>query len=185
MFDLIKVTSAVALLAFAGSANAAVLDLTTATNDGQTLVATDATITAGAGTTLLVGDFVTNAACPLGTFGCNGIMTLTFDFDVDSVMFDYGFGNFGDSATISIFDGLNALIGNLFLDFTAGVAFADLSSFGTLRSILFDNTAATGAGYAYGNFNYEAVAAVPLPASFPLLLAGLGGIALLRRRKVA
>ena len=44
MFDTLKVTSAAAFLAFAGSAEAAVIDFTTATNDGTTLVATDATI---------------------------------------------------------------------------------------------------------------------------------------------
>lgn len=183
MLDLLKTISAVAFLAVAGSANAAVIDLTTATNDGTTLVATDATILADAGTSLNVGDFVANSVCPVGSFGCNGAMFLNFDFDVKDVMFDYGFGNEGDIAAISLFDGLNNLVGSLILNATSGVNFADLSGFGTVRSIFFDNSSSTGAGYAYGNITYTA--AVPLPATLPLLLAGLGGIAVLRRRKAA
>lgn len=182
MFQSLKALLTIAALTLATSAPAAVIDLTTATNDGATLVATDATITVGAGTTLLVGDFVANAVCPLGNFGCNGSMTLTFDFAVTDVSFDYGFGNLGDSALLSIFDTLGGLLGNLLLNSTSGVAFADLSGFGTIGSIFFDNSASTGAGYAYGNINYVAAAPIPLPASLPLLLVGLGGIALLRRK---
>lgn len=186
MIDLLKVTSAVALLTFAGAANAAVLDLESALNDGTTLFADGAVIVADPSTTLAVGDFVTNAVCPLGGFGCNGSMTLTFDADVNSVMFEYGFGNVGDSATLSIFDGLGGLLGTVLLTLDLGVSSANLSGFGTLRSILFDNTASTGAGYAYGNISYlPGAAVVPLPASLPLLLAGLGGLAVLRRRKAA
>ena len=138
------------------------------------------------GSTMIIGDFVANATCALGGQGCNGVFTLTFDFDVMNVMFDYGFGNGGDVATLSIFDGLGGLLGNLLLNSDSGVASADLSSFGTLRSILFDNSASTGFGYAYGNISYEpATAPVPLPASMPLLMAGLAGVALLRRKRTA
>ena len=93
-------------------------------------------------------------------------------------------GDAGDSALLSIFDSGGTLLGFYNLDSTSGVAFADLSSFGTLRSIIFDNVASTGAGYAYGDISYDP-AAVPLPAALPLLLAGLGGIAALRARRAA
>ena len=112
-------------------------------------------------------------------------MTLTFGPDVDSVMFDYGFGDPGDVATLSVFDPMGGLLGTTLLTSDSGVVAADLSSFGTIGSIFFDNTAATGAGYAYGNISYELAAAVPLPASLPLILAGLGGLALARRRRAA
>lgn len=164
---------------------AAVIDLVSATNDGTTLTATDAVIVAGAGTTLLVGDFAVNAVCPLGALGCNGLMTLTFNFDVLDVSFDYGFGNTGDSALVSVFDMLGTLLGSLSLTSTSGVASDSVSGFGAFRSLVFDNTASTGAGYAYGNINYNRVAAVPLPASLPILLGGLAGLALLRRRQQA
>lgn len=112
---------------------------------------------------------------------------LTFGFDVKDVSFDYGFGNTGDEATLSIFDGRGALLGSLVLNSTSDVSFADLSGFGTLWSILFDNTASTGAGYAFGNITYTVadIAPVPVPASAPLLLAGLGGLAWFRRPRRA
>ena len=189
-----KIRSALALSAFltiaaaATSANAAVLDFTTATNDGTTLTTPDATITAGAGTTLQIGDFIANAVCPLSSFGCNGSMTLTFDFDVSNVAFDFGFGDSGDSATVTGYDSIGNVIGSLLLTLTSGTSSASLAALGVLRSIVFDNTAATGAGYAYGNISYDRAAVVPLPAALPLLLAGLGGLGALgahRRRKAA
>ena len=173
--------AAVLLSVTAGTADAAVLDVTTGTNDGTTLTMPDATITAGTGTTLLVGDFIANAVCPLGNFGCNGSMTLTFDFDVSNVAFDFGFGNLGDSATITGFDSIGNVVGVLLLSLISGTDTASLAAFGTLRSILFDNTASTGAGYAYGNISFE-TAAVPLPAGLPLLAAGLGLMGLMGRK---
>ena len=175
---------ALAVFMSTGAAQAATIDFTTASNDGATIVAAGATVTAGFGTTLLIGDFTANAVCPLGNSGCNGLMTLTFDQDVSGVNFFYGYGDAGDSALLSIFDSGGTLLGFYNLDSTSGVAFADLSSFGTLRSIIFDNVASTGAGYAYGDISYDP-AAVPLPAALPLVLAGLGGIAALRARRAA
>lgn len=173
-----------ALLSGPVVAQAAVIDVTAGVLNGTstTLTMPEATITAGAGTTLLVGDFVANAVCPLGNFGCNGLMTLVFNFDVTNVSFDYGFGNNGDSAQLSVFDGLGGFLGLFGLNSTAGVAAADLSAFGTMRTIVFDNSAATGAGYAYGDINYRAV---PLPSMLPLMLTGLGAVALFLRKSRA
>ena len=181
----LKVTLAAATVALvsAGGLQAATIDLVAATNDGTTLVAPEATITAEMGSTLFVGDFTPNSVCPLGGSGCDGAMTLTFGFDVNNLMFDYGFGNPGDSASLSFFDGLGALLALFSLNSDAGLVFADLSAVGTFRSVLFDNTASTGAGYAYGNISYDVAAVVPLPAAGWLLFAGLGGLAAMRRRK--
>lgn len=184
MFYKLKMAIFAVAMAASGSAEAAVIDFVNATTVGTTLFATDATVTPGASTGLIVGDFIDNAICPAGGEGCNGIMTILFDFDVNNVMFQYGFGDEGDVATLSIRDALGALIGLVTLNSDDGVASADLTSFGSIRSILFDNSASTGFGYAYGDINYVAASVVPLPASLPLLLAGLGGLALLRRRRV-
>jgi hypothetical protein len=168
----------------AGSAQAATLDFTTATNDGTTLVAAGATVLAGTGTTLQVGDFIANAVCPLGGAGCNGSMVLVFDQNVKNVKLQYGFGDPGDTATLTIFDGAGGIIGGTTLFLTSGTATEDLSFFGTFRSIAFDNTAAAGAGYAYGDITYD-LAAIPLPATLPLLLAAAGALVALRRRRAA
>lgn len=173
-----------AILAFlsAATAQAATLDLVNATNDGTTLVAEGATITAGFDTTLSVGDFVDNAVCPLSFYGCNGVMTLTFDEDVKNVTFEYGYGGPGDKSLVTLFDSSGMLI--TFFELTGqDVSFADLSGYGTLRTLMFDNVASTDAGYAFGNISYDLAAQVPLPAALPLMGAALGGLALLRRRK--
>jgi hypothetical protein len=169
----------------AGSAGAAVIDFTTATNDGTTTVAAGATAVAALGSELAIGDFAANAICALGGSGCDGVFTLTFDSDVSSMSFDYGFGNEGDIATLSIFDRLMALVGTVILNSEADVANYVLSGIGNFRSILFDNSAAAGAGYAYGNIEYDSAAVVPLPATLPLLLAGMAGLGLLRRKRQA
>ncbi len=59
-----------------------------------------------------------------------------------------------------------------------GVGF-DLSAFSNVSSVKFDFNGASG---AIDNFT---VAAVPVPAALPLLLAGLGGLGLMRRRRKA
>ena len=183
MFDTLKITTFAIFMAFTGTSQAAVIDLVSATNDGTTLTAADAIITAGPLTTLQVGDFVDNAVCPVGGDGCNGIMTLLFNFDVNNVSFEYGYGNPGDFASLTILNSVNAILGFLNLTSTSDVVTADLSSFGTIRSILFNNSASTGAGYAFGNITYNPASVVPLPGSLPLLLAGLGGLLFLRRRR--
>lgn len=186
MLHSVKIAATVAALGLATSADAALLDFTTATNDGTTVTAVGATAVASPGSSMIIGDFADNAICAIGGGGCNGVFTLTFDFDVMNVMFDYGFGNAGDIALLSVLDGLGGLIGGLTLNSEAGVASADLSSFGVFRSIVFDNSSALGAGYAYGNITYDpAMAPVPLPASMPLMLVGLAGVALLRRKRAA
>jgi len=173
----------------AGSAGAAVIDFTTATNDGTTAVAAGATAVAAAGDSLFIGDFVENTICSLGGGGCNGIFTLTFDADVSSMSFHYGTGDAGDTATLSIFDSLMALVDTVVLvsasDADGEIANYVLSGIGNFRSIVFDNSAAEGAGYAYGNIEYDSAAVVPLPATLPLLLAGMAGLGLLRRKRQA
>jgi hypothetical protein len=187
-----KSTMTTVFLAAAGASQAAVIDFTTATNDGSTIVTNEATVTLLSGEFLGIGDFVDNAACPVGTGGCNGSMELKFDFDVKNVMFDFGFGNDGDFTIITLFDGIGDLVGAVGLGFTGvedEINPADLSAYGTIRTIVFDNTSSTGGGYAYGNITYDVAnagpAPVPLPASLPLLLAGLGGLALWQRKRAA
>ncbi|ARE39059.1 hypothetical protein RGUI_0918 [Rhodovulum sp. P5] len=146
------------------------------------LTMAEATVTADIGT-LLVGDFVPNAVCPV-TSGCEGQMTLTWNFDVENVNFEYGFGNPGDEATVSAYDDMMNFVGSVLLTLQSGTDLEDISGLGVFRTLVFDNTASSGAGYAYGNVNYDRVGAdVPVPASLPLLFAGVAGLGLVRRAR--
>lgn len=178
--------AAVAIAVSASAVDAAQLDFTSGVLSGGNTVLTmpEATLTAASGTTLGVGDFVANAVCPLIS-GCTGVMTLTWNFDVENVSFEYGFGGPGDIATITAFDAAMASVGSVFLDLDAGTATEDLTALGVFRSLVFDNTGAAASGYAYGNVTYDAVSDVPLPAGLPLLIGGVAGLALLRRKRAA
>lgn len=179
--------AAAAIAVAASSADAAQLDFTSGVLSGGDTVLTmpEAVLTAGPGSTLAVGDFIANAACAVLS-GCTGIMTLTWNFDVENVSFEYGFGNLGDFATITALDSSMATVGSVFLDLESGTATEDLSALGVFRSLVFDNVGAAGSGYAYGNVNFDRVdAPIPLPAGLPLLMGGVAGLALLRRKRAA
>ncbi len=175
-----------AIFAVAASfASAATLDLTAngSGNQGSQIVLADATVDLIQGSFLNVGDFAPNTVCAISG-GCVGEFSITWNYDVNNVNFEYGFGDPGDVATVSAFDASNNFVGSVLLTLTSGTALEDISGLGTFRSLVFDTTAATGAGYAFGNINFDqAAAVVPIPATGFLLLAGLGGLAGLRRRK--
>lgn len=61
----------------------------------------------------------------------------------------------------------------------------DFSGFGAIDRLVFSDSS-TGAGIGFGNFSFDTVAVspVPLPASLPLLMAGVAGLCAMRRRKV-
>ncbi|HET7409722.1 MAG TPA: hypothetical protein VFJ13_05945 [Paracoccaceae bacterium] len=168
----------IAVLLAVSSAEAAVIDFTTATNTGTVITTPEATVTAAPGTNLTIGDFIDNAVCP-SVAGCTGAMELEFMFDVNNVAFEFGFGGSGDQATVTGFDSFGVQVGQILLTLASGTSFQSLATFGTLRSIVFDNTLAASSGYAYGNISYDRAAVIPLPATLPLLLAGIAGIGLM------
>lgn len=176
----IRTLAAVAAIGVAGGAGAAQLDFTSvgAGNKGSQIVLPDATVDLISGSHLNVGDFIPNTVCAIAA-GCNGIFEITWNMIVRGVDFEYGFGNPGDSAVITGYDAGGNLVGVRNLTLTNGTSFEDLSAFGAVKRIVFDTSASTGAGYAYGNINY---APVPLPAALPLLVAALAGLGLMRRR---
>ncbi|MEM6408497.1 MAG: VPLPA-CTERM sorting domain-containing protein [Pseudomonadota bacterium] len=103
-----------------------------------------------------------------------------------TIMFDFG-SNLVNLVSFDILDDatITAVVNGVSVsyDVAADGGFGegfDLSALTNVSSVLFDFNNASG---AIDNFVVEAVAPVPLPAGLPLLLAGLGGFALLRRRK--
>ncbi|MCC2096208.1 MAG: VPLPA-CTERM sorting domain-containing protein [Hyphomicrobiales bacterium] len=186
MKNLVKLVLVSVFASAASVASAATLDLTAngSGNQGSQIVLGDATVDLITGSYLHVGDFDPNTVCSYTGFsGCVGSFSITWNYDVANVNFDYGYGNTGDSAVVQAFDAFNALVGSVLLNLTSGTSNIDISGLGVFRSLVFDTTAATGAGYSFGNIEFDRVAAVPLPAGGLLLLGGLGGLAALRRRK--
>ena len=58
----------------------------------------------------------------------------------------------------------------------------DFSGFGAIDRLVFDDSS-TAAGIGFGDFSFDvATATVPLPATLPLVLFGLGALAVARRR---
>ena len=127
---------------------------------------------------------------PLGTFGARfveagttGDVGLDFGFDVDSITFNFGGDGGGFAASVldavgNVLDSIST--GNLPASGLAPGP-ATLSGNGTaIRFFRFEDPAA---GAAVDNVAISArMAPVPLPAALPMLLAGIGGLAALRRR---
>lgn len=112
---------------------------------------------------------------------CEGDGILEFKDIIENLVFDVSVFDPGDNVTIAGFNGATQ-VGLLTFDAAAGVA--DFSASGQITSLVFDDSS-TGVGMAYQNFSFDVVptAAVPLPASIPLLAGGLALMGLVTRRR--
>ena len=175
---------AAGIMMAATAANAATLDFTVlpfGDVGSPTASVPGATITNNSGFDLYRGDQFANSICALSaTFNCNADLTLDFDSLVSNITFDSGGFDPGDFVEVSVLGIADMLLGSFTI---AGDTHFVLSGFNNVSKLVFDDSS-TGFGLVYGNFTYD-VAAVPLPAGLPLFVTGLGGIALLRRRRRA
>ena len=99
------------------------------------------------------------------------VITFVFDFAINSISWDQR----STQSEVNItFDGFTQNLGD-------GAFFGLTSTEGVTSFTL------SGRDGAFGldNFRYTAVAAVPVPAALPLLLAGLGGLGMVARRRKA
>ena len=171
------------------AAGAATLDFTELTESG--LIATteielsNATLTSfGSGFFISApgpfgGQSADSIVCstPVGGFNCTGDMQIDFDFDIENLSFSSVGAAPGDSVEITAFlDGAEVTSTTVTTD-----GLIDLSAFGPVDSLLFEDGGSTAAGIAFNLFDFDAagvIAPVPLPASGLILLAsGLGALA--------
>lgn len=182
-----RVLAGALVLGMASAADAAVLDFSAFSPGFQgtnTLILPEATVTGLSDELFLGGGGIPISVCSIAGSNCVGSLEIAWNFDVTDVAFDFGHGDPGDQATITGFDAFGAQVGQVLLDLESGFDHASLG-FGPVRSIVFDNSLSTGGGYAYGNIEYTAsVAAVPLPATLPLVLAALAGLGLIGRKRL-
>lgn len=179
-------TIAISAVLMLGSvtAHASVLDFTEAGSRSlgtSTLNLPDASLYSG-GDGLFVGaGTLENSICALDTprFSCANDLFLDFMSNVEKLTFEVGGFQTGDRVRVSIFDGTGDVAGKV--NILRGGLF-DLSGFGTISALFFDDRSSSG-GVSYGNVSFDAVAPIPLPASLPLLLAGIGAIGFARKKR--
>jgi hypothetical protein len=119
---------------------------------------------------------------------CRADMKVSFVLPFVGVSFLATGWNDGDAVTVHAFNGL-VDIGTRAI---GGNGIFDLSSLGTITSLLFDDASSEdGGGMSFGNFVINLAASgppdlgsdVPLPAALPLLMAGIGALGGLRTLK--
>ncbi|WP_425039573.1 VPLPA-CTERM sorting domain-containing protein [Primorskyibacter sp. S187A] len=149
---------------------------------GNTLTFADFTLThSGGGLTLFGSNSLTRTEGVQGLgFSGNGSVTFTFASTINAFGIDWS--SFDQTSTVVDYsdDGGNSL-SDLFVPVTnAGAGFFGIIDTGGFSSVTF-NVSQTEI-LEFDNIAWGTVAPVPLPAGLPLLLAGLGGLAMLRRR---
>ncbi len=175
---------AAALLVGTVSAHASTLDFASEGfgNLHQSALKLDqATVYSGSDSLFVGAGGIGNSICALSSrhWHCANDLHVGFSAPVANLSFSVGGFQHGDKVRLSVFDAAGRLAGKLGL--ARGGAF-DLSGFGTISALFFDDRSKAG-GVSYGDFNYDALAPVPLPASLPLLLAGIGAIGFARKKR--
>lgn len=110
-------------------------------------------------------------------FFCEADWKIDFLIDVFDLTFSSFFAGVGDNVDVMAY--LNgALLGSAQVTSDSTL---DFSSFGAIDQLFFDDSSSDD-GIEFGDFSFANVASVPLPATLPLLLAGIAGLSLMRRR---
>lgn len=114
-------------------------------------------------------------------FNCAANLNLTFVGEVSNLSFEaFGYDP-GDSVLAQVFNAGGTLLASFSI---VGNGTYDFGSLGGIARLFLEDSS-TGAGYSWNNFTFDnAPAAIPLPATLPLLAGAmaLGGV-VLRRRK--
>lgn len=115
--------------------------------------------------------------------GFSGNNIVTFLFDSVQTAFGIDWSSFDQTATnVAYADNGGGANGDLFEPVvTAGAGFFGVNNLNGFTEISF--TVTQNETLEFDNIQYGSVAPVPVPAGLPLLIAGLGTLAYLRRRK--
>ena len=144
------------------------------------MVLSNATITSY-GRDLYVGaGGIGHEICALSNNGdCQADLSISFNSAIRGLTFVTSGWNPGDRITVSAYDGAT-LLGAVN---HASNGLVNLSAYSHVTRIYVDDQS-TGAGFAYDGFNFTA-AAVPEPETYAMMLAGLGMLGFLARRRSA
>lgn len=172
--------AAAGLMMAAASASADTLDfsvLSPGTQGTTVMVLPQATITSF-GTDIFVGaSGIDHEICALtSAFDCQADMQIDFATAVNGLRFVTSGWDDGDHIDVNVYDGA-VLLGTVGKS-TNGLV--DLTAFSHVTSIYLDDSS-TGAGFGYDHFIF----AIPEPDTYAMLLAGLGLLSFVARRKRA
>lgn len=171
-----------AVLSVATAASADTLDFSGLSQGYQnttTLVLSNATITSF-GQNLYVGAAgIGKEICAINNGNCQADMGITFNSVISGLTFVTSGFDTGDMINVSAYNGAT---------FLGSVAHAsnglvNMAAFSNVTRIYIDDSS-TGAGFAYDQFNFN-VTAVPEPETYALMLAGLGLLGAVARRRKA
>lgn len=143
-----------------------------------TLELSNATVTSF-GTDFFAGQFG-NDICAISSYSCAADLGITFDNEIENLSFSVGGWQLGDFVSESLYDSIGGLITDF--NITSNGLF-DLSEYSGIKSIFFNDTS-FASGVAYGDFQFDEISAVPLPAAAWLFGTALLGLADLRRKKL-
>ena len=174
-------------LASANLANADVLDFNEVLPEAQgstTIFLSNAEVTSLVSDSFVYGAFdfgvgPNGGFCALtASFTCVGDAEVTFTLGpVSNLTFMTYFADPGDGTTISIFDGLVELASIV----VSSNILVDFSAYSGITSVFIDDDSGGSDGIAYADWEFTQGSKIPLPASLPLLIAGLGCVSWLRR----
>lgn len=125
------------------------------------------------------------AICAIGADGdCTGTMVIRLLGEPKrNLTFDAVLADAGDRATIKVF-GESGRLDRIVVRSDSDT-FVDLSGLTGVTRLVINSKKAGGGGFAFANVSFEDVPPVstPLPAAGVLLLAGFGGLFMMRRRR--